>query len=298
MSPPSHNASRERLAIWAAALVGIQVGAATVASRFVIGETDPITLALLRYIIGVLCLLPFALPQYLATGSTLRFAARDLLPIAILGAIQFGLLIALLNFGLTYIGASRAALVFALFPLITMLLAAALGRERLTPTKSIGVLLTISGVGLALGEKAFSGNVTWRGELAILGAATCGATCSVLYRPYLRKYPTLAVSAFAMLASVVALAIAAALQGKLQHVPNFSWPGWAAVVFIGLSSGIGYTALLWALANTTPTRVTVFQSLAPVTAAALGWLFLAEPISATFLAGLALVALGIWSAHR
>ena len=46
------------LAIAAAAATGVQVGAAMVATRYVVGQTDPASLAMLRYIIGFLCLLP------------------------------------------------------------------------------------------------------------------------------------------------------------------------------------------------------------------------------------------------
>jgi drug/metabolite transporter (DMT)-like permease len=74
--------------------------------------------------------------------------------------------------------------------------------------------------------------------------------------------------------------------------------GWAAVVFIGLSSGGGYVLWLWALANTSATRVTVFLSLSPITAAVLGALLLGEQISATMIAGLACVAAGLWLANR
>ena len=37
---------------------------------------------------------------------------------------------------------------------------------------------------------------------AVLASTLAGAVCSVLYRPYLRRYPVLSVSSFAMLASV------------------------------------------------------------------------------------------------
>ena len=292
--PSNHSSSNPGLAIAAAALVGVQVGAAAVASRFVIAETDPIMLGLLRYAVGVLCLAPFVL-----VAPRPRFATRDLAPMAVLGITQFAILIILFNIALQNIPAGRVALVFASFPLQTMLLAAILGRERLTPARGAGVLITMAGVALALGEKAFAGpsNASWWGEAAAFGAALCGAVCSVLYRPYLQRYPALAVGAFAMLASVVFLAVAAGILGSLAPWPSLSWRGIAAVLFIGASSGIGYVALLWAYARTTPTRVTIFQALAPPTAAALGWGFLGEPVSTTFLAGIAVVIFGIALAH-
>lgn len=137
------------------------VGAAIVASRFVIDQITPAALAMLRYAIGVVCLLP---APYLSGSTRVHFQRRDLLPIAALGITQFGVLIALLNLDLQYLPASRVALIFTTFPLLTMLLAAALGKETLTPAKTVGVLLTLVGVGLALGDAA---------------SALSGALCSV-----------------------------------------------------------------------------------------------------------------------
>jgi drug/metabolite transporter (DMT)-like permease len=107
-----------------------------VATRFVVDQTGPASLALLRYAIGFCCLLPVVL----LSAERTRFARRDLLPIALLGITQFGILIAVLNYGLRYIPSGRAALIFATFPLLTMVLAAALGHERLTLPKILGVL--------------------------------------------------------------------------------------------------------------------------------------------------------------
>ena len=280
----------------AAAATGILVGAAMVATRFVIDQTAPASLAFLRYLIGCCCLLPAVL-----LSQRVRFARRDLLPIGLLGITQFGILIALLNYALQSIPSGRAALIFATMPLLTMLLASAIGQERLTAMKTLGVLLTIGGVGFALGEKALQRGgapQAWVGELAVLASALSGAICSVLYRPYLRKYPTLPVSAFAMLASVGFLALLAVREGFFVSWPHFTPGGWLAVVFIGISSGIGYYLWLWALNHTSPTQVTVFLALSPVTAAGLGALLLAEPVSSLSLLGLICVAIGLWLAHR
>jgi drug/metabolite transporter (DMT)-like permease len=264
----------------AAAATGVQVGAAIVATRFVIGETTPASLALMRYAIGFLCLVP---PLVLAPG--IRFERGDALPIALLGIAQFGVLI--------------AALLFASVPLLTMAVGAALGRERPTAAKALGVALTIAGVALVLGDRAGDAVAGgWRGDAAVLAAALTGAICSVLYRPYLRKYPTLPVSAFAMLASVAFLALPAAAEGFFGGWPRFTSNGWLAVVFIGVSSGIGYYLWLWALNHATPTRVTVFLALSPLTATALGALALGEAASGLLLAGLVCVVLGLWVAHR
>jgi len=178
--------------------------------------------------------------------------------------------------------------------------AAALGRERLTSPKVAGVLVTILGVGLALGDKALqhgAGGGVWIGELAVFAGALSGAVCSVLYRPYLEKYPTLPVSAFAMLASVAFLAPLAAGEGFFASGPRFTPGGWLAIAFIGLGSGGGYYLWLWALGHATPTRVTAFLALSPVTAAALGAWLLGEPVSSLSVLGLVAVAGGLVLAH-
>ncbi len=288
--------ARNSLVPVVAAINGILVGSAIVATRFVIDQTTPAALAFLRYVIGFCCLLP-----PLTFSARARLERSDLLPVGLLGITQFGILIALLNYGLEFIPSGRAALIFATFPLMTMILATAIGYERLTTAKTLGVILTILGVGFALWEKGVQsggGENGWMGELAIFASAFCGAVCSVFYRPYLQKYPPLPVSAFAMLASVGFLAVLAASEGFFHSLPRFTVGGWLAVLFIGVNSGIGYYLWLWALGHTSPTRVTVFLSLSPLTATALGALFLGEQISSIFLLGLACVAFGLWLAHR
>ena len=289
----------------AAAATGVQVGAATVASRFAVGEVPPLTLAMLRYAIGFGCLLPFAwrgirdLLGRSAAAPVNASQTRDLLAMAALGIGQFGVLIALLNFGLQHIGAAQAALIFSLFPLLTLLFAAALGRERVTWQLAAGVVLTIAGVALTLTPKLGApGAGHWWGELAVAASAATGALCSVLYRPYLRRYPTVPVSAFAMLASVLFLAMLAAGEHWPARIASFSASAWGAVVFIGVSSGVGYFCWLYALKHESPTRVTVFLGLNPVTAALLGWALLGEALPAAAFGALALTVAGLWIATR
>jgi hypothetical protein len=68
------------------------------ATRFVIGQTSPALRALLRYLIGLCGLLR---PLLLTRGA--GFDRRDLPPIGLLGITQFGILIILLNYRLTFI---------------------------------------------------------------------------------------------------------------------------------------------------------------------------------------------------
>lgn len=294
------------LALLAAAATGVQVGAAIVASRFVVAEVPPLTLALLRYAIGFACLLPFFLKSFMAPAlaGQARAALKDIatadwLAMAALGTGQFAVLIALLNYGLQHIGAGQAALIFSLFPLLTLLLSGALGRERISAALLAGVLLSISGVALSLWPKLQAPHPGhWWGEAAVLASAGVGALCSVLYRPYLQRYPTLALSSFAMLVSVLFLGLLALTENWPARVMALGLQSWTVVALIGISSGIGYFWWLYALKHESPTRVTVFLALNPLTAALLGVLFLGEALSPWSAAAIFLIASGLWLATR
>lgn len=285
---------RARLALLAAAAVGVQVGAAIVASRWVVGALGPTSLAFLRYLVGAASLLPIVA----ATRQpwSLLGGLRERLAIAALGIGQFGLLVALLNLGLTRLDAGLGALIFATFPLVTLLLAVLLGRERFSAAAGAALVLTIGGVALALGVRvpvvADRGAFTF-GVACVLVATVIGAACALAYRPYLQRHPTLTLGLWAMTASVVAIAPFALAEGLVARAAALTPAQWAAVVGVGLSSGVGYWLWLWALKHASPSRVTLFLALSPVTAAMLGALWLGERLAPVAWIGIGCVALGL-----
>lgn len=283
--------------LWAAAGTGIQVGAAMVATRYVVDAAGPGSLGFLRYLVGLVCLVPA-----LWLRPWRRIAAGDLLPIGLLGIGQFAALMVLLNYSLLHIPAARASLLFATFPLMTMILSALLGRERFTAAKVGGSLLTFAGVAIALGGAAMTaqpehGSV-WLGTLSALGAALSGAVCSIFYAPYVARSSALHVTAFAMFVAVLALAGAAAAEGFFATCPSFTAGEAAAIAFIGVSSGIGFFQWVYALGNAPPSQVTLFLGLGPVTAALGGTALLREPLPVAALLGLVCVLVGLWWALK
>ena len=284
--------SRERLALAAAALVGVQVGAGIAASRWLVHDLGPLSLTFLRYAIALASLLPFLVG---ARAALARLSRRETSAVAALGITQFGLLIVLLNVGLTYIDASLGALLFATFPQLTMAIAPLAGHERFDVALLAGAGLSIVGVALALGVRPPS---IAAGDLAIgaacaLAAALCGAVCSVLYRPLLQRHAMLPMGALSMAAAVAALAPAAWIEGLPRNVQRLSNGQWAALAAVGLSSGVAYWVWLWALKHTAPTKATTFLALSPVTAALIGTVALGEPLGWGFALGLACILSGL-----
>jgi len=279
----------------ACVVVGSLIGATLVATRYIVDQVDPTALAALRYVIALIMLAPFVLMQ------RQRIALRHILPISLLGIGQFGILITLLNISLLYIPAARAAVVFAMVPLLTMLIAALLGRERLSLIRSLGILACFAGVALALSTKPLGVNneTAWIGDLAAFGSALTGGVTNVLYGPYLRQYKTLPVSVLSMFAAVIALMIGALVEaGGLPDLSLVDGLGWGVVVFIGWASAVGFWLWIWALGRAPATNVAAFLSLGPIVATGLGIVVLSEPVTTAFVIGLALVSGGLWVTQR
>jgi drug/metabolite transporter (DMT)-like permease len=283
----------------AAVSIGIQVGVQITLTRFLADQVPAATLALARYGLALALLAPIAL----AVGRT-RFRPRDLGPIAVLGALNFGLMIAVQNQALQSLTSGRGSLIFATLPFFTMVISVAIGFERLTGAKTLGVLLTVLGVALVIGEKSLTGrppdgsaaNTDWTGETLMLAASLIAAFCSVLYRPFVRRYPALAVSALAMLCADACLLVAGINEGFPRNLATLSAGAWAAVLALGMTSAAFYWLWLWTLGKLPPTRVNVFQALGPITASISAAVFLNEPLSATFALGTATVLAGFIAA--
>src|SRR3954464_15389774 len=120
-------------------------GTAIVATRFLAGAADPITIGVLRFGGGAVLLLPLALIKGEQWPSRRDWSAG-----IGLGLLFFLLFPVLFNAALIYTTAARGALALSTTPLITMLAAALLRIEPLTVRRSVGLALAMGGVVIAL----------------------------------------------------------------------------------------------------------------------------------------------------
>lgn len=275
--------------ITAAVLSSCLGGTAVVVTRQLVPLLDPLTLAVLRYGCGSLCLGVVLLWRRQPLGST------DRLEVILLGALFFAGFPALFNLALAWTTAARGALSLATLPLLTLLLAAALGSEALTARKLAGVGLAMAGVALALGaDLGQAPPGAWRGDLVMLAAAGCGAGYNVAVRPLLCRHPPLAFITRAMGAGVALLGPTAALAGTPARLWGLDAAGWSAILYLGVVGGaVVFWLWTYALEHTTPTRVAVTVALNPVVAIALAALWLQEAPSLGLLAGAGTVLAGI-----
>lgn len=284
--------NRIPLAHAAAATAALSAGAAVVATRFVIGETDALSLVFYRYVISVMCLapvLPWLWPRK-------RLTASEYAKIAMFGVVFFVLFPWAFNASLQYIPAARGAVGLATIPIQTLIVAAAFGRERFTSAKIAGVALAFLGIVVAFGTAAFGhgGSDFLVGDGLMLLGVLCAAIYSVFSRATLMRHGPLFVTALAMAFAVAALSPVIALQHASAALPALSRDGWFAVVFLGTIAGAAqFPLFMWALRWLPPTTTVLYLTLNPIAAVVLGIILLGEALTTETVVGIALVLVGI-----
>jgi drug/metabolite transporter (DMT)-like permease len=160
------------LAALASSAIGGIAGGTT---RFAIGASDPVTLGVFRFGVGFLLLLPIALALGIKWPQK-----RDWPGVAALGVMYFAFFIVLFNLAFRYTTAARGSLALSTLPLLTMLVAALFGAERLDARKSIGVVVAIGGVAVALMTGlAGTPSGVWRGDMIMVAATLVMALYNV-----------------------------------------------------------------------------------------------------------------------
>jgi drug/metabolite transporter (DMT)-like permease len=268
-------------------------GMAAAVTRFALGASDPVTLAVFRFGLGFLLLLPLALALRVQWPR-----GRDWLAVAALGVMFYGAFFVVYGEALVYTTAARGSLAVSTLPLLTMIVAALLGREALTRRKSLGVILAIGGVAIALGA-GLSGAPAqaWRGDLIMLTGMLAMALYNVLSRPLMSRSSALGYAAAGMGFGSGFNALAAWHGGGFERVPSFGAAEWLAALYLGaLGGALAFYLWVYALQRTTPTRVANTITVSPIAAALLAAVLLGESIGTSLVIGVAAVAAGIWIA--
>src|SRR5262245_3664282 len=283
----------ERIGVLAAIVSSALGGMAAATTRFVVGAVDPATLAAFRFGGGFLFLLPLAL-----MARSRWPHGRDWIGTALLGLMFFAAFFIIYNLALADTTAARGALALSTLPLVTMIVAAVLGAERMTLRKTLGVLLAMAGVALALlTGLATAPASAWRGDLTMLAATVMMALYSVWSRPFMARSSPLGFVTAAMGVGGGCLVAFAAVSGGFAVTGAFTPAQWAAVTYLAVGGGAA-AFYLWnfALEHTTPTRVTNTMTVNPLAASLLAAVIVGEPIGLNLIVGLVAVGAGIWLA--
>ena len=253
-------------------------------------------IALLRYLVAA----PgFALLLW-RSGGLPGLTRRDAVRLAAVGVLVVVGYHVSLNVGTRFTTSGTAALVVALAPALTLVLATALGLERATVRRVAGLAVAFAGVAVVVllgagGELSFANA---KGPLIVLAAPVSFALYNVLLHPLLSRYSLLALTAASSLVGTVGL-LPLVRPSTVDAVGGISAGDVALVLYLGLACTLlGYVAWNIGLRGLGSTSAVMYAYGIPVLAVAFGAVLLAEPVTVWLAVGGALVLAGVAAAQR
>lgn len=216
---------------------------------------------------------------------------------ALAGSVLYGLLglgipFALAYWALTTAPVGAAQVVLALVPLLTLLVAVAVGIERFRVQGVVGAVIAIGGVALVFSERIGS-DVPIGPLLAVLGAALAMALGNVVVKRFPHSH-ALSNNTVAMAVGALMLFGLALIAGESLAMPTrlATVLGLAYLVVIG--SVVLFTLYLVVIERWTASATSYSMLLMPLVAIVVASALLGEPITAALVAGGALVLAGVY----
>ena len=211
--------------------------------------------------------------------------------LGILGVHNTAMPFLLLTWATLFLSAGIAGILNATAPIFAAIIAWAWLGEKLTISRTAGLLVGTVGVWLLVHDKvgASMGDTTLA-VIAALGGSFLYGVGGNFTRRYARRVKPLAIAAGSQVgAALVLLPVAVVTWPESPVSPT----AWAAAITMGLfSTALAYILYFRLIANTGPTNAITVTYLIPLFAMLLGALVIDEPITGAMIAGCAVILLG------
>lgn len=273
-------------------------GSGFLATKVGLQHAAPFTFLTLRFLFGVACLIPvlfLARPRFPASGAEWGHV------------VVAGLLMHAVHLGgshyTQYLGMSAGitALLLAIQPLVTALIAARWINEPLAGRQWLGILVGLGGVTLVVWHKIDVREATV-GSLAAVTIALAGVTAGTLYQRVFCPLVDLRSSSLIQFLATLAVIGPLAMMVEDTHV-RWSWGLAAAIAFLVIgASMLAVSALHMLMRRGQAARVTSLVYLTPIFAVVLEWIMFDVIPSSLSIIGIATtccgVALTVWRPVR
>jgi drug/metabolite transporter (DMT)-like permease len=219
--------------------------------------------------------------------------------VLLLGVVNNAAPWALLAWAQQTLPSGLAGLLMAIVPTSTLLVAAAVGLERLSGPRLLGLLLALGGVAtIVAGDLEQPGRVL--AVAAVVLATLLYAVGAVLAKQRASgTAPPLTIATGQVLgAAVVAVPVALVTSGPLP-LGDIGVRAWLSVVLLGmLGTGLAFLLFYLLVERVGATNATLTAYLIPIVAVVAGAVVLDERLGPGAVVGGILILLGIWLAQR
>jgi drug/metabolite transporter (DMT)-like permease len=262
-------------------------GANFIGVRFSNRELDPFWGAAFRFSLAALLFVAIAVVLKLSWPR-----GRQLGYTMLYGFLSFGLFFSLMYWALVRVTAGVATVVMAVVPLVTLLLAAAHGIEKLGLRSVLGSVLAIAGI-LWMTNGPDEVILPFTALLAFLAAALAAGESVIISKKVSGNHPAMT-NAVAMATGAVVLLAISAVTGDRWVLPTETEVIWSVIYLVTLGSAGLFVVLLLVVRQWTASATSYAFVLFPVSTMLLGAWIADEPITGQGVAGAILVMSGVW----
>ncbi|MDX2265239.1 MAG: DMT family transporter [Hyphomicrobiales bacterium] len=266
--------------LWSTGFAGARLG---------LPHIEPLSFVALRMAISAVAVIPILMlmraPWPRSWAEAGHIAAAGLL----MNAMGIGSMFTVMSTGMPL---ALVALIGALQPLLTGLLAGPLLGERVRPVQWVGLALGLAGVALTLWEKLGAGTV-WPPAVALAFVGLSGFTLGTLYQKRfcagMNLWTGSAIQYAAPTAVVGVLAVAVDTR-PIDWAPELIF----AALWLALVCSLGAMTLLWLLVRRgAASKVASLFYLTPPVTAVLAWAMFGETLGPLALVGMGVAAAGV-----
>lgn len=265
-----------------------------VVGRAARGDLPPMTLSFGRWLIALLCLLPFAWRPMLRDLPRYWQHRWLLLKVSLAGVAAYNILAYV---GLHSTTASNVLLLNSCIPVLIVLFGALFYGQRLAPIQTVGLAISCTGVLAIILHGDLSGMMTLHfahGDLIAFVAMACWA----IYTLWMRNFPA-DVDRIGLLSAQIVIGVLVLLPLCLWEYAGGQRPSWnstsvLALLYVGIfPSVLAYLLYLRGIARFGAARAGLFIHLVPVYGAILSVMFLGESLHLYHAVGIAAIFAGL-----
>jgi len=271
-------------------LLSVLWGGAYFFAGVAVRELPPLTVVLLRVSLAACALLPVMWFM----GLRLPESFSDWLPFLGMGLLNNVLPFSLIFAGQTQISVGLSSIINAMTPLFTVLVMAGFREERLTAYRLAGVLLGVAGVAVLRGLDGSIGVGQTLGIGLCLAAALSYGFAALWGRRHLAGVaPVKSATCQLLCSSLVMLLVVGVVDQPWTLAAPSTWAVWSIVAMAVFGTALAYIVFFTLMARAGASNVMLVTLLIPVTALALGAVFLGEAIRAREVLGALIIGLGL-----
>jgi len=258
------------------------------AGKVIASQLNPFQLTFLRFLIGGLILLPFAIKEI--NDKNIRLSIKDFFYFAWAGFLCIMVSMSFFQLAIVYTKASIVAVIFSTNPIFTIPLAHLFLKEKITKSTFFALAASLAGIIFIINPLDTTPDL--KGIIFAILSSLTFSLCSIAIKIRVGKYGALPLNCLSFILGDLMLFILL-LYSRIPITKGLNSGNIFTVVYLGVFvTGIGYLCYFLAMAETSAATASMVFFIKPALAPLLSFLILHESIPFNTLAGIAFILTG------